>query len=106
MISGILIIICSLVIVALIPLYLPNHSVEIDTSTSKQTRMLLLTSIFHLSCFFQNISVTNVWLLQYATDYQGDQTRAVIQANKQALSQSVRQTLRMSKIEKEIELFG
>jgi hypothetical protein len=49
--------------------------------------------------------VTGVWLLQYDTDYSDDQTRAVLQANKQALAQSVSQTVRMSKIEKEIELF-
>jgi len=64
--------------------------------------MLSLTSIFHLSCFFEIISVTNIWEIQYETNYPYAPTRAVIQANKQALSQSVSQTLKMSKIEKKI----
>ncbi len=45
--------------------------------------------------------------MQYYTDYLYDQTRSVPkQINASGLSQSVSQTLRMSKIEKKIELFG
>jgi hypothetical protein len=52
MISGILIIICFLVIISFIPFYLPNHSGNMTTSTSTKTRMLSLTSIFHLTPLF------------------------------------------------------
>jgi hypothetical protein len=82
---------------ALIPLYLPNHSVEV--AKSNRTRML---SVFHLSCFFQIILVTDIWAINYYTNHLDAQTRAVIQANKQALATSVSQTLKMSKIEKSI----
>jgi hypothetical protein len=104
MIYGILFIIGSFVVISLIPLYLPNHSVEV--TESDDNRMLSFTSVFHISCFFQIILVTDIWAIQYYTDYPYAQTRAVIQANKQALSKSVSQTLRMSKVENQIELFG
>jgi len=100
LICGILIIIGSLLVLALIPLYLSNRSVEV--ARSNETRMLSLTSVFHLSYFFKNILETDIWTIEYYTDYPYASTRAIIQANKQALSQSVSQTLMTSKIEKKI----
>jgi len=61
-----------------------------------------LKAYFTYLAFFQIILVTDIWAIQYDTDYPYASTRAIIQANKQALSQSVSQTFRMSKIEKKI----
>jgi len=104
-IYGILIIIGSFVTISLIPLYLPNHSVEV--ARSDETRMLSLTSIFHLSCFFQIILVTDIWAIEYYTDDPYVQTRAVPnQVNTSGLSHTVSQSHRILEIEKKIELFG
>jgi hypothetical protein len=100
LIFGILFIISSLFVIALIPLYLANHSVEVTISNENCT--LSLTSILHLSCFCQIILATDIWAIEYNTDYPYASTRAVLQANKQALAQLVSQTLKMSKIEKKM----
>jgi len=54
LISGILIIIVSVLVLALIPVYLPNHSVEV--AEFNETCMLSYTSVFHISSFFSNHS--------------------------------------------------